>query len=118
MKTLWLALLYGVATLSAAAEMDTINADIRARITAFKKLPAQELRLPLTNGPVKEEALSSVAAEAAPAPKYANWLQKPEARCTTYTISVEACTLPNSRCPPPNTEAQMQATNVATEVAD
>ena len=99
---IWIALLYGVATVSTAAEMDEINAGIRARIAALKRLPTQELRLPVTNGPVKEEATS---VEEAP-PKYANWLQKPEARCTTYTISVEACTYPNSRCPPPKTETQ------------
>jgi hypothetical protein len=117
-KTLWVAFLCGVATLSTAAEMDEINAGIRARIAALKKLPAQELRVPLTNGSVKDEPTSSVVAEAIPAPKYANWLQKPGARCTTYTISVEACTQPNSRCPPSKTEAQLQAQNVATEVED
>jgi hypothetical protein len=117
-KMLWFALLYGLVTTAVAGEMDEINAGIRSRAAALKRQPAQELRLPLTNGPVKEEPTNGVIMEAAPAPKYANWLQKPEARCTTYTVSVEACTYPNSRCPPPKTESQLQAKNLTTESED
>ena len=111
MKMLWFALLYGAVTASAAAEMDAINAGIRARHAALRGQTPQELRLPMTRSPVKEEGV----AEKAPA-KNASSAREPDPRCMTYTVSAESCSFPNVRCsPPPTIDAQATVKSLADE---
>ena len=104
MKMLWLVVLYLLVTASAAADMDEINAGIRARAGALRGQPVQELRLSLVNGPVKDEPVADDGS-----PKNASVLRTPDPRCITFTVSAESCSLPNVRCmPPPNIDAQAQ----------
>jgi hypothetical protein len=111
---LWFALLYGVATATAAAEMDTINAGIRARIADLRGQPPQELRLPMTKSPVKEETIAGEDAA-----KNASAARKQDPRCITYTVSAESCSFPNVRCSPPSTiDAQATSKSVAAELED
>lgn len=98
MKMLWFALLYGVVTASAGAEMDVINAGIRARIAQLRGQPPQELSLPMTRSPVKEEGDADGTAL-----KNASPARKPDPRCMTYTVSAESCGFPGVRCAPPPT---------------
>jgi len=100
-KMLWLALLYGVVTASAASEMDEINAGIRARAATLRGQPPQELRLVLVNGPIKEETVSEDGAA-----KNASSLSKPAAQCPILTVSGDACTFADSRCAPRKSESQ------------
>lgn len=92
-KMLWLALLYGVVTASAASEMDEINAGIRARAAALRGQPAQELRLALVNGPIKGETVGEDGTA-----KNASSLSKPVAQCPIVAVSGDACTFADSRC--------------------
>ena len=111
MKMLWLALLYGVVTASAAAEMDAINAAIRARNAALRGQTPQELRLPMTQSPIREASV----AEEVPA-KNASPARKPDPRCMTYTVSAESCSFPNVRCSPrPTIDAQATLKSLADE---
>ena len=113
MKMLWFALLYGMVTASAGAEMDTINAGIRARIEALRGQPVQELRVALIKSPVREEAVADETA------RNASLARKPDARCRTYTVSAESCSLPNVRCsPPPTIDAQATLRSLADESGD
>jgi len=94
--------------------MDAINADIRARIASLRGQPPQELRLPMTKSPIKEEGIAdeTVAKNASPA-------RKPDPRCMTYTVSAESCGLPNVRCsPPPTIDAQATLRSLADEFED
>jgi hypothetical protein len=111
---LWFALLYGVVTACAGAEMDTINAGIRARIAELRGQPPQELRLPLSKSPAKDEGTAEETAG-----KNAGASRKPDPRCMTYTVSAESCSMPNVRCsPPPTIDAQATVKNVAAELED
>jgi hypothetical protein len=113
-KMLWFALLYGVVTASAGAEMDTINAGIRARIAALRGQPPQELRLPVTKSPVMEDGIADETVA-----KNANATRKPDPRCMTYTVSAESCSFPNVRCgPPPTIDAQTPLRDLASEFED
>ena len=101
-KILWFALLYGVVTASAGAEMDAINASIRARMALLRSQPPQELSLPMTKSPIKEEGIADDSAA-----KNASLVRKPDPRCMTYTVSAESCGFPGVRCaPPPTNDAQ------------
>ena len=114
MKMLWFALLYGVVTASAGAEIDTINAGIRARIAALRGQPPQELRLPITKSPIKEEGIADEAAV-----KNASPAREADPRCMTYTVSAESCSFPNVRCnPPPTIDAQATLRSLADEFED
>jgi len=109
---LWFALLYGVVTASAGAEMDAINAGIRARVEALRAQPPQELRLP--KSAVKEEGMGDETAA-----KNASSARKPDPRCMTYTVSAESCSFPNVRCgPPPTIDAQTILKSLSTELED
>ena len=114
MKMLWFALLYGVATASAAADMDAINAGIRARVAELRGQPPQELRLPMTKSPVKDEAIADE-----PAAMSASAASKQDPRSMTYTVSAESCSFPNVRCsPPPTIDAQATPKSLAVELED
>ena len=114
MKMLWFALLYGVVTASAGAEIDTINAGIRARIAALRGQPPQELRLLVTKGSITEEGVADETAA-----KNASPARKPDPRCMTYTVSAESCSFPNVRCsPPPTIDAQATLRSLAAEFED
>jgi hypothetical protein len=111
---LWFALLYGVVTASAGADIDTINAGIRARVAALRGQPPQELRLPMTKSPIKEESIADEAAV-----KNASPVRKADPRCMTYTVSAESCSLPKVRCsPPPTIDAQATLRSLADEFED
>ena len=114
MKMLWFALLYGVTTVSAAAEMDNINAGIRARIAALQTQPPQELRLSMSKSSIKEEANADEAAA-----KDTNSARKQDPRCITWTVSAESCSLPNVRCsPPPTIDAKTTVGSLPAEFDD
>ena len=117
MKMLWFALLYGVVTASAGAEMDVINAGIRARIALLRGQPPQELSLPITRSPIKEEGNADETDETAA--KNASPARKPDPRCMTYTVSAESCGFPGVHCaPPPTIDAHGTLRSIAADPED